>query len=182
LIFLHPDQRPTLLQEVMRYQQHCNHAEDEGYIKFLRRLADPLRHVLPAGARGLDYGCGPTAVMAQVLESHGYPTVSYDPLFHPDEALLAGLYNFVTCCEVVEHVHDPWSMLALMARLLRGGGVLGVMTRFHGTEAPFRSWWYRRDPTHVCFYSARTMRWIAGSRGWDVDLASPNVALFGVTA
>lgn len=181
LIFLHPASRPTPLAEVLRYQEHQNDPDDERYMTFLRRLADPLTRSLRPGAHGLDFGCGPVPALAQILSSAGFPTVSYDPLFHPDATLLEATYDFVACSEVIEHVHEPSGLLARFSALLRRGGVLGLMTRFPG-EAPFDRWWYRRDPTHVCFYSERTMRWIARTRGWSVRFPVPHVAIFDVPA
>jgi hypothetical protein len=180
LVYLHPDLRPTPLREVLRYQEHRNNFGDEQYARFLRRLADPLRERLTPGARGLDFGCGPQPVLGGLLSDAGYPTASYDPLFYPDSAILAHTYDFVTCSEVLEHVHDPRAVLEQFAHMLRNGGLLGVMTRFHGIEAPFATWWYRRDPTHVCFYSEATMRWIAGSHAWTVDFPAPHVSLFSM--
>jgi SAM-dependent methyltransferase len=181
LIFLHPVCRPTALAETLRYQQHRNDAGDERYLAFLRRLAHPLAQSLRPGARGLDFGCGPVPALAQLLTEAGFSTASYDPLFHPDEILLDARYDFVACCEVIEHVHDPRALLERFTTLLRDGGVLGVMTRFHG-ESPFHRWWYRRDPTHVCFYSEETMRWIAAARGWSVRFPAAHVAIFQVCA
>jgi SAM-dependent methyltransferase len=180
LVFLDPAQRPTMLAEVLRYQEHVNDAGDAGYVQFLRRLADPLLERLPAGARGLDFGCGPASVLADLLTAAGRPCAAYDPLFRPDAALLDDAYDFVTCTEVVEHLHDPAAVIARFGRLLPRGGLLGVMTRFHGHEAPFADWWYRRDPTHVCFYDETTMRWIAARHGWRLELPRPHVAIFTI--
>ncbi len=181
LVFLQRARWPTPLREVLRYQEHRNDFGDPQYLGFLRRLADPLRDRLAPGACGLDFGCGPQPVLAAFLSEAGYPTACYDPLFHPDASVLAKRYDFIACSEVLEHVHDPGALLERFALLLADGGLLGIMTRFHGIEAPFATWWYRRDPTHVCFYSADTMRWIAGARAWTVEFPIPHVALFSVT-
>lgn len=180
MIFLHPAHRISLAAEQSRYREHRNDAADAGYVRFLRRLADPMVRRLPPGARGLDFGAGPAPVLAALLTSEGFPCKAHDPLFMPDDRLLSERYDFVTCSEVVEHLHDPAAGFALMAELLTEGGLLGVMTRFYGHEAPFSHWWYRRDPTHVCFYAEPTMRWIAEDRGWSVELPRPHVALFTV--
>lgn len=182
LIFLDPEQRLPFSEEASRYLEHRNDGADEGYVNFLRRLADPVAGRLPEGARGLDFGCGPAPVLSDLLTTWGFPCAAYDPFFQPDEALLAGQYDFVTCSEVVEHLHDPGDTFALLGRLLDRGGLLGVMTRFYGHEAPFESWWYRRDPTHVCFYAEPTMRWIARRHGWSVEFPRAHVALFTVPA
>ncbi len=182
LVFLRPADRIPPLAEVMRYLEHRNSADDAGYVAFLSRLADPVSERLPAGARGLDFGCGPAPVLARLLTDRGLPCASYDPLFLPDERRLEETYDFVTCSEVVEHVHDPRALLERLAGLVAPGGLLAIMTRFHGIEAPFERWWYRRDPTHVCFYDERTMRWIAGRFGWTLELPRDHVALFRTAA
>lgn len=182
LISLDPAQRLLPLAEVVRYTEHRNLEGDAGYRRFLERLSIPLSRRLTRGQHGLDFGCGPTPVLAAIMTESGYPTVGYDPLFAPREELLAQHYDFVTCSEVVEHLHDPSSVFPLLGHLLEGGGVLGVMTRLHRPEIPFESWWYRRDSTHVCFYTEATIRWIASHHGWTVEMPDPDVALFSVPA
>jgi SAM-dependent methyltransferase len=182
LIFVPAAMRLTPLAEVMRYVEHDNRRDDPRYVQFLRRLADPLRDRLVPGARGLDFGSGPVPVLGELLTAAGLPTVSYDPVFAADESLLEHRYDFIACSEVVEHLHEPGAVFERFARLLRPGGTLGIMTRFYGHEAPFDVWWYRRDPTHVCFYREETMAWIADRHRWRVELPVPNVALFGGAA
>jgi hypothetical protein len=178
LIYLHPDQRLTPLHEVLRYLEHRNGATDPAYLRFLSRLADPVRLRLSPGARGLDYGCGPVTALGRLFTAHEFPTVSYDPMFDPDHDVLDDRYDFATCSEVAEHAHDPLSLFSVLDGLVVPGGLIGIITRFHGVEAPFADWWYRRDPTHVCFYDARTMAWIAAHFGWELELPAPHVALF----
>jgi SAM-dependent methyltransferase len=178
LIHLDPAHRLSREQERERYLLHDNDAGDPGYVAFLRRLADPMMSKLSPGARGLDFGCGPVPVLAELLKAAGFPCAAYDPFFAPDDALLDKRYDFVTCSEVVEHAHDPAKMFTTLRRLLSPGGVLGVMTMFHPGEAAFADWWYRRDPTHVCFYDETTMRWIGERFGLTCELAAPNVTIF----
>lgn len=178
LIFLQPADRLPPLSEVLRYLEHRNSADDDGYVAFLRRLADPVLERVSVGARGLDVGCGPAPVLAELLTKLDRPCASYDPLFQPDERALSERYDFVTCSETLEHVHEPRPFLDRLSGLVSGGGLIGIMTRFHGVEAPFARWWYRRDPTHVCFYHATTMSWIAEHYGWALEIPYDHVALF----
>jgi SAM-dependent methyltransferase len=178
LIFLHPSHRPSRDEETARYRQHRNDAADPDYLRFLCRLADPVAERLSPGARGLDFGCGPAPALSALLTARGFPCVAYDPLFAPHDSMLTEQYDFVTCSEVIEHVHAPHEVWPLFARLLARGGLLGVMTRLYGTERPFAEWWYRRDPTHVCFYAESTMQWIADHHAWAVAFPRPHVALF----
>jgi hypothetical protein len=178
LIYLDPAARLSPEDESARYTLHDNAADDLRYSQFLSRLADPLARHLKPGARGLDFGCGPAPVLAKLLSDAGFPCEFYDPFFAPKSDLLEREYDFVAASEVVEHAYDPAAMFTLFARLLAHGGTLGVMTRFYGHEEPFGEWWYRRDPTHVCFYNEGTMQWIAAQHGWTVAFPRPHVALF----
>jgi SAM-dependent methyltransferase len=182
LIFLDPSDHLRPLEEVLRYLEHDNRGDDPAYVAFLRRLTDWVENFTAAGSRGLDYGCGPAPVLGEILTSSGRPTASYDPLFRPDESLLSASYDFVTCCEVVEHAHDPALLFETLRALVAPRGLLAVMTRMPGYEAPFERWWYRRDPTHVAFYPPETMHWIAARYGWSCEIPVPHVALFTVGA
>lgn len=177
LVRLHPEQRLSRPEERARYELHQNDPTDADYVAFLRRLADPVMERLRPGARGLDFGCGPAPVLSQMLAAAGFPCAAYDPFFAPDEALLEDRYDYVTCSEVVEHAHDPAAMFSALHRLLLPAGVLGVMTRFYPSGGVFEDWWYRRDPTHVCFYAEETMRWVAERYGYTADFPVPNVTL-----
>ena len=178
LVFVHPDDRPGAQDEAARYLAHQNSRDDAGYVRFLRRLADPVCARMPVGSRGLDVGCGPAPVLAELLGESGRPTVCYDPLFRPAAEVFRDSYDFVTCSEVVEHAHDPAALFAQLVGALRPGGMLAVMTSLLNDRTDFETWWYRRDITHVCFYSEITMRWIGRRWSWDVELAAPNVVLF----
>ena len=161
----------------MRYLEHQNHRENPGYAAFLKRLADPVCASVPNGARGLDVGCGPTPLLSELLTASGRPTEHYDPLFFPRNELLQETYDFVTCCEVVEHAHDPAALFGQLSRLIGPGGLIAIMTQFRLADDLFARWWYRRDTTHVCFYSERTLRWVARHLALTVNFPVANIAL-----
>jgi 2-polyprenyl-3-methyl-5-hydroxy-6-metoxy-1,4-benzoquinol methylase len=133
---------------------------------------------LPAGARGLDFGCGPGSALAAMLGEAGFSVALYDPLFAPDRAPLDAAYDFVTATEVLEHLHRPAETLDLLDRLVRPGGWLGVMTGFQTDDARFADWHYRRDATHVTFYRADTLAYLARQRGYDCTIPGKDVALW----
>jgi hypothetical protein len=179
LIFRDPARRPTRAAEHAHYRLHDNRPEDPGYRNFLRPLFDALRPRLPAGAEGLDFGCGPGSALAAMLEEAGHPMRRWDPLFAPDPAPLQQRYAFVTASEVIEHLHAPLTTLQRLDALLAGGGLLGVLTGWPPSHwRDFAGWHYRRDPTHVAFYGPETLRWIARRLGWSVELPTRNVAIF----
>jgi SAM-dependent methyltransferase len=170
-------QWPDRSVEHAQYRLHRNEVDDLRYRRFLSRLALPLLERLPAGSSGLDYGCGPGPALAAMLGEAGHRTAVYDPLFFNDPDLLAGQYDFITCTEVVEHLHHAADEFARFDRLLKPGGWLAVMTMFQTDDAAFSGWHYRRDPTHVVFYREKTFRTIAARHHWRCEFPCANVAL-----
>jgi SAM-dependent methyltransferase len=178
LVFLAREQLPSRAIELATYRLHENDPGDSRYRGFLARLTEPLRRHLLPGMIGLDFGCGPGPAIAPLLSEHGLEVIDYDPFFRPSQAALARRYDFITCSEVVEHFHRPASEFRRLDALLRSGGWLGIMTGMLEDDARFAKWWYRRDPTHVCFFREETMTWIADRFGWRVTFPAPNVTLF----
>jgi len=180
--FLKPAQQPDRAAEKREYDHHRNDVDDPGYRRFLARLADPLLERLPPNSEGLDYGCGPGPALAAMLEAAGLRVRLYDPIYYPDMAVLDRTFDFITCTEVVEHMHRPAEEFRRLDALLRSGGLLGVMTVFQTDDARFADWHYRRDPTHVVFYRESTLALVAERMGWSMDIPRPNVAIFRKTA
>lgn len=178
LTLLDPAQRPTPEAERAEYDLHRNDPDDAGYRRFLCQATEPLRTRLPPGAEGLDYGCGPGPAIAAMLAEYGFAVRNYDPLYHPDAAALERRYDFITCTEVVEHVHHPAEGFARLDRLLRPGGWLAVMTGVLHDDAAFADWPYIREASHVAFYRPETLAWIARRFGWALSMAGRNVALY----
>jgi SAM-dependent methyltransferase len=177
-VFLDPDQWPSLDAEIARYELHENRSGDADYENFLSRLAAPIIARTSVGSRGLDYGSGESDALAGLLTRSGRPTVAYDPAFRPDTAALDERYDFVVCSEVMEHVHEPRALFERFDRLVRPGGIVGIMTGMYDEVPSLADWWYIRDITHVCFYSKATMEWVARTFGWRAEFPAPNVTVF----
>lgn len=160
------------------YALHENEEDDPGYRRFLAKLVEPLLEHLEPGMAGLDFGCGPGPALAQMLTDAGMAMSLYDPFFYPSAQTLDQQYDFVTCTEVVEHLHQPAQVFRQLDGLLKPGGWLGVMTCFQTDDARFANWHYRRDPTHVVFYREHTLSVIAHQRGWELVVPRKDVALF----
>jgi len=180
--YLAPRHFPGRAAEAEYYALHDNRPDDPAYRRFLARLAGPLLAVLPAGASGLDYGCGPGPALAAMLREAGHRVALYDPVFAPDPAPLSARHDFVACTEVAEHFHRPGAEFDRLAGLLRPGGWLAVMTCFQTDDARFAAWHYRRDPTHVVFYREETLRHVAAARGLSFHSPAKDVALMQAPA
>jgi hypothetical protein len=177
LVFVPPAWRLGPEEERAVYDQHQNSPDDPGYRRFLSRLVDPLLERLAPGARGLDFGAGPGPTLSVMFEEAGHPMAIYDPYYAPDASVLAGEYDFITATEVAEHLFAPGPELARLVALLRPGGWLGLMTKRVTNREAFAGWHYILDPTHVCFFSEASFRWLTDELGMSVEFPAADVAL-----
>ncbi|MDY6942125.1 MAG: methyltransferase domain-containing protein [Pseudomonadota bacterium] len=177
LIFVPPAQRLDAAAEKAEYDRHENDPDEPGYRHFLSRLAEPLKMRLAPGSRGLDFGCGPGPALAAMLEEAGHDVALYDPFYANRPDVLQGSYQFITCTEVIEHLYHPAREIPRLVGMLASGGWLGVMTKQVIDRARFAGWHYTRDPTHVCFYSRPTFRWIGQRWGLEPLFVGPDVVL-----
>ena len=148
------------------YGLHQNSPKDEGYRRFLNRMACPLSKHLETQSEGLDFGCGPGPTLSVMLEEMGHRVSLYDPFFADHPEVLERCYDFVTCTEVLEHLASPYRVLCKLRSLIRPGGYLGIMTKRTPPAEQFGSWHYIKDPTHVCFWSDATFIWLANQMGF----------------
>lgn len=163
-----PEERLDAQQEKIRYDQHQNE-ETSGYTTFLAPLVKDIHSYFLSKQQNiseisaLDFGCGPTAILSGLLKEKGFSASNFDPYYFPDYEALRKTYQVVTSTEVWEHLYNPAEEIKKQIRLLKPGGLLGVMTSAHHGQAVFSDWYYRRDLTHVTFYSEQTMKWIANT-------------------
>jgi len=161
LVFVQPEQYVTTQQEKAIYDQHQNSADDLGYRQFLNKLLVPLIQRLKSNALGLDFGSGPGPAISIMLKELGFTVYNYDINYANHYELLAVEYDFITCTEVLEHLHHPHKELSMLANMLKKDAYLGIMTKRVIDKDRFKSWHYKNDPTHVCFYSIATFEYIA---------------------
>ena len=152
--------------EHAHYARHENDPTDPNYRAFLNRLWQPLKGQLACGASGLDYGSGPGPTLHLLAKEDGFQCLHYDPCFHPDKSVFGQQYDFITCSETAEHFHDPAGEFRQLHALLKPSGWLGVMTSRRMPNTDFANWHYRREETHVMFYSDATFRWLSGHWPW----------------
>ncbi len=166
-------------EEKKRYMTHENDYRDQGYKDFLYRLLTPLKSSIPDNSKGLDFGCGPGPAISHYLNEEGYEVKNYDPYFANEKSLLENKYDFLTCTEVIEHIYDVKDAFAQMVKLVNEKGTIGIMTQFPPDEQEkFSSWWYKNDPTHVRFFSKKTLNYMACEFNLDVEFHGKSVAIF----
>ncbi len=175
--FLHPAFYLSEKQEFAHYQHHENDVNDIHYRAFLQKIAEPLLTRLKPQSYGLDYGCGPGPALATMLREKGHSVDLFDPFFYPQKPHPTTLYDFLACSETVEHFHRPALEFEIFSGLLKAGGWLAIMTCFQSNDDKFKSWHYRRDPTHVVFYHHDTFVWIAQKLQFSCEFPKKNVVL-----
>ena len=166
------------LDEKSRYLEHNNEIKDVSYRSFLSKLSNPLKEKLSIDDKGLEFGCGHGPALADMLKLDGFDIELYDPFFFPNNEIFLKKYDFITCTETAEHFYDPFKEFNILNDLLIAGGWLGLMTCFMTDDSLFENWQYRKDPTHVVFYTRETLEVIAAQRNWTCEIAAKDIALF----
>lgn len=181
LVFVPPEFHLSPEREKAYYDLHENSLDDEGYRRFLSRCAQPLLDELAPGSDGLDFGCGPAPLLAKILEAAGHRVELFDAYYAPDKGAVERDYDFIVATEVVEHLSAPGDVLERLWGRLRAGGTLALMTKLVISPERFAGWHYTRDPTHICFFSASTFRWLAQRLQADLQFAASDVILLKKT-
>lgn len=166
--FLDPAHRLSATDEQARYLHHENDPADEGYREYTVPLVAAIVASQGPESQGLDFGSGSDSAAYRMLGERGYASIArYDRFFRPDNSVLRpATYDFIYACEVVEHFHEPRAEFKRLRSMLRPGGLLALMTSLLTPEVDFENWHYRRDPTHVGFFSARSLGKIAQELGF----------------
>jgi hypothetical protein len=166
LIFLDPAQRLNLADEKERYLKHENNVLDKGYQNFVAPLFSEILKNVKQRDSGLDYGSGKDSAISHLLLEKSYTVKKYDPFFNNNPELLQNNYDYIIVCEVAEHFYNPKMEFEKFYSYLNPDGFLFVMTSLKTPEIDFSTWSYRRDSTHVGFYSKETCAWISKCFGF----------------
>jgi 2-polyprenyl-6-hydroxyphenyl methylase/3-demethylubiquinone-9 3-methyltransferase len=107
--------------------------------------------------RVLDYGAG-SGRMAQAMNERGIHTTSYDLFTQPQRPTIR--FDIITCCEVIEHAHDPLALLTDMTSLLKDDGTILFTTGLLPTDIAVTGarWWYVGPRNgHVSIFSLKSL-------------------------
>ncbi len=157
--------------EIQRYKQHNNDVNDPGYQKFVSPITNYVLTNHNPHQSGLDFGSGTEPVISKILKDNGYTIHQFDPFFANQVELLNQTYDYIVCCEVIEHFHKPDVEFEMLHHMLNSKAALLCMTHLYDDTIDFKNWYYRNDPTHVFIYRRETIYFIADSyRFTDVEI------------
>ena len=162
-IMLEPSYYIKNKEEKARYEKHNNYVEDKGYQEFVGPIVQAVLNDYGEDHNGLDFGSGTGPVITKLLREKGYNIKVYDPFFANYPERLDEKYDYIVCCEVIEHFHNPKEEFKLLKSLLKPGGSLYIKTNIYSKDIDFGLWSYKNDITHVFLYHEKALEWIGSN-------------------
>jgi hypothetical protein len=159
-IFLDENYRLTPDREKKRYLEHNNDVNDNRYQNFVEPITSAILNKFKSHHTGLDYGAGTGPVITKILKDYSYNIKTYDPYFHNYPEYLKKKYDYIACCEVIEHFYNPYSEFKKLKNMVKKTGALYCQTNLYNKSINFKNWYYKNDPTHVFFYTEKSIFWI----------------------
>jgi len=169
-VFKNPSQYVDAKSELSQYNNHNNTIESRGYVEMFEKFMSATFEAYIKDIKNvLEFGSGPGPVFAELLKRKGLNVDIYDKYFSPKEVYKDKKYDLITSTEVLEHIDNPKEIFDFFAQHIKKDGYLSIMTQFHKNDAEdFKKWWYKNDPTHICFFRPRTFEVLAGMSGFEV--------------
>jgi hypothetical protein len=165
-------------EEKSRYDTHNNDPKDIRYRQFLSQVLNPLLKKIPDNSIGLDFGSGPGPTLSLMLEEYGHQVNLFDKFYANDMSVFDHKYDFITTTEVIEHLNDPMTEFNRLIGLLKDGGYLATMTQILTPKIDFSKWYYKNDPSHIGFFSQKSLTYLANYFDIEVEFISERVVFF----
>ncbi len=168
-IFKDPSDHVSSEDELKQYNNHNNTMDSPGYVEMFEKfMEDTFLEHKDDIKEVLEFGSGPGPVFSQLLKKLGLHVDIYDKYFSPEKVYEGKKYDLITSTEVIEHIEDPKGIFEFFAQHVKSGGYLALMTQFHTNDAEdFKKWWYKNDPTHICFFRPHTFEILAAQSGFE---------------
>ena len=169
-IFKNPSDYVDETNELKQYKNHNNNMESTGYVEMFEKfINNTFRPYLKDIETVLEFGSGPGPVLAELLKREGLNVDIYDKFFSPQKVFDGKKYDLITSTEVIEHINNPVDIFNFFTSHIKKDGYLALMTQFHENDAQeFKRWWYKNDPTHICFFRPHTFEILASISGFKV--------------
>jgi SAM-dependent methyltransferase len=164
--------------EFKRYKKHNNDINDIKYQNFVNPILDFTFNNFNKENKGLDFGSGSGPVISKLLMDKEYNIKQYDPYFSNNPKLLDKKYDYIICCEVIEHFNNPYKEFKLLKELLNPKGMIICMTNIYNEEIVFKDWNYKNDKTHIFIYQKETLNFIKEKYGFNDILIKDRLIVF----
>ncbi len=168
-------------REKRQYDMHENSFESLGYVKMFEDFIEKAivsyeKNIVTA----LEFGCGSGPVLAELLSRKGMCVDKYDLYFYPEKVYEGKQYDLITSTEVFEHLKKPMEVLEMLVKHTAPNGYIVLMTKFPPKDdTEFLAWWYRRDPTHISFFTPKSFEVMAEKVGLKVlETIDKNIVVF----
>jgi len=168
-------------REKKHYEKHNNSFECKGYVEMFEAfIFNAIEPYIQNIKTVLDFGCGHTPVLAELLRRKNLEVDHYDLYFFPEKIYETKKYDLITSTEVFEHLKEPKVILKTLVNALNDKGYIILMTQFPSkSDEEFLNWWYRRDVTHISFFSPKSFEIMAEEVGLKtVKLMNKNIVVF----
>lgn len=179
-IFLSDEFLPTHEDEEARYKTHNNDIFDSNYRNFTSPIFKSVTKDFTKQHSGLDFGSGTGPVISQMLKEINYQIETYDPFFCNKPEVLEQSYDYIVCCEVIEHFHNPFKEFSKLRRMLNPLGKIYCMTDLYHEDIDFKLWYYKNDPTHVFFYNIQSLNWIKNNFAFSELQINQRLVIFSI--
>jgi len=169
-IFKNPQDYVSSKEELKQYNNHNNTIDSPGYVEMFEKFMEEtfLEHIDEI-KNVLEFGSGPGPVFSELLKRLGLHVDMYDKYFSPERVYEGKEYDLITSTEVIEHIENPLEIFEFFSAHVKSGGYLALMTQFHTNDAEdFKKWWYKNDPTHICFFTPQSFEILAEICGFRV--------------
>ncbi|CAA6816578.1 MAG: Putative methyltransferase associated with DUF414 [uncultured Sulfurovum sp.] len=169
------------VKEKKQYDAHNNGFENEGYVQMFEDFIDlSITPYISTMNTALEFGSGPGPVLSKLLEDRGLEVDIYDLYYSPLKVYETKKYDLITSTEVFEHLQKPLEVLELLGEHTNDNGYIVLMTKFPPKDDKvFLAWWYRRDPTHISFFTPKSFEIMAKKVGLKVlKTINENIVIF----
>ena len=169
------------ISEKKHYEKHNNNFECKGYVEMFEVfISNAIEPYIPNIKTVLEFGCGHTPVLAELLKQQKLEVDHYDLYFFPEKIYETKKYDLITSTEVFEHLKEPKNILKTLVNALNDKGYIILMTQFPSkSDEEFLNWWYRRDITHISFFTPKSFEIMAKEVGLKVlKLINENIVVF----
>ncbi len=186
LVFSHP--MPSRERLISLYSQVVDpeyEQEREGRGQNFLRILKFIERLRPSKGWLLDVGCA-TGIFLELARDRGWEVKGVEPSSWAvsvarskkldvvqgdfEQVELTSSFDVITMIDLIEHVANPLALVEKARKVLKPGGLLVIVTPDIDSFAArvMGRWWWHLRPAHLCFFSRRSLTYLAGRTGFKI--------------